>query len=50
MDILISDDTWQIVQGSFDACAIQEITVKGREQPVMTHAVLGLRGEKPVST
>ena len=27
---------------------MKEITVKGREQPVMTYEVLGLKGEPPL--
>jgi len=32
------------VKDRVDARAVKEITVKGREQPVMTYEVLGLKG------
>ncbi len=43
--VLISDDTYQLVKDHIDARAVKEITVKGREKPVMTYEVLGLKGE-----
>jgi adenylate cyclase len=43
--VLISDDTYQLVKEHIEARAVKEITVKGREQPVMTYEVLGLKGE-----
>jgi adenylate cyclase len=43
--VLISDDTYQFVKDHIEARAVKEITVKGREKPVMTYEVLGIRGE-----
>jgi adenylate cyclase len=43
--VLISNDTYQLVKDHIDARAVKEITVKGREKPVMTYEVLGLKGE-----
>ncbi len=43
--VLISEDTYALVKDHVDARAVKEITVKGREKPVMTYEVLGLRGE-----
>jgi len=45
--VLISDDTYQLVKEHIEARAVKEITVKGRQQPVMTWEVLGLKGEAP---
>jgi adenylate cyclase len=43
--VLISDDTYQLVKEHIEAKPVKEITVKGREKPVMTYEVLGLKGE-----
>ncbi|HEY2367683.1 MAG TPA: adenylate/guanylate cyclase domain-containing protein [Polyangiaceae bacterium] len=43
--VLISEDTYALVKDHVDARAVKEITVKGREKPVMTYEVLGLKGE-----
>jgi len=43
--VLISEDTYVLVKDHIDARAVKEITVKGREKPVMTYEVLGLKGE-----
>ncbi|HSQ65917.1 MAG TPA: adenylate/guanylate cyclase domain-containing protein, partial [Polyangiaceae bacterium] len=43
--VLISDDTYQLVKDHIEARAVKEITVKGRQQAVMTWEVLGLKGE-----
>jgi adenylate cyclase len=45
--VLISDDTYQLVKDHIEARAVKEITVKGREKPVMTWEVLGMQGEPP---
>ena len=45
--ILISDDTYELVKDHVEARAVKEITVKGREKPVMTYEILGLTGEPP---
>ncbi|HEY1954589.1 MAG TPA: adenylate/guanylate cyclase domain-containing protein [Polyangiaceae bacterium] len=41
--VLISQDTYDLVKDRIEARAVKEITVKGREQPVMTYEVLGLK-------
>jgi adenylate cyclase len=43
--VLISEDTYVLVKDHVDVRAVKEITVKGREKPVMTYEVLGLKGE-----
>jgi adenylate cyclase len=43
--VLISQDTYDLVKDHIDARAVKEITVKGREKPVMTWEVLGMKGE-----
>ncbi len=47
-NILISDDTFELTKGIVDARRIGEITVKGRQQPVLMYEVMGLKGEPPV--
>ena len=42
VDVLISEDTFKLVEGTCVARAIREITVKGRAQPVMTYEVTAL--------
>jgi adenylate cyclase len=49
VDILISDDTYELVKDEIDAKPVREIQVKGRAKPVMTYEVLGIRGEKPLA-
>ena len=39
VNILISEDTYNLVKDTCKAHAVKEITVKGRKQPVMTYAV-----------
>ena len=46
-DVLISDDTLAMIGDAFVTRAVREITVKGRERPVMVHEVLGFREEAP---
>jgi adenylate cyclase len=40
--VLVSDDTYRLVKDHVRARAVKEITVKGREKPVMTYEILGL--------
>jgi adenylate cyclase len=47
--VLMSADTWALVQGKIDARPVREITVKGRVQPVMTYEVLGIIGEASIN-
>ncbi len=49
-DVLISEDTWERVKDAVNAEPMKELTVKGRNQPVMTYQVLGLKGEPPVDS
>jgi adenylate cyclase len=42
--VLISQDTYDLVKDHFELRQVKEITVKGREQPVMTYEVVGLKG------
>lgn len=41
--VLISQDTYELVKDHFELRPVKEITVKGREQPVMTYEVLGAK-------
>jgi adenylate cyclase len=45
VDVLVSQDTYDLVKDVVVARPVKEITVKGRAQPVMTYAILGLVGE-----
>jgi len=45
VNVLISEDTYELTKHVIEARAVKEITVKGRKQPVMTYEVLGLKGE-----
>jgi adenylate cyclase len=46
VNVLISDDTYELTKHAIEARPVREITVKGRKQPVMTYEVLGLSGEE----
>ena len=39
------EDTYAAVKDEIDARPVRELTVKGREKPVMTYEVLGIKGE-----
>jgi len=43
VDILISEDTYALVKDAIEARAMKEVTVKGRQKPVMTYEVVGLK-------
>ncbi len=43
--VLISDETYATSKEAIEVRPMREITVKGRNQPVMTYEVLGLAGE-----
>jgi len=45
VNVLISDDTYQLTKHVVEARPVREITVKGRKAPVMTYEVLGIKGE-----
>jgi len=48
VNVLISEDTYELTKHMVEARAVKEITVKGRAAPVMTYEVLGLKGEPPL--
>ncbi|HEY8039772.1 MAG TPA: adenylate/guanylate cyclase domain-containing protein, partial [Polyangiaceae bacterium] len=48
VNVLISEDTYELTKQVVEARAVREITVKGRKAPVMTYEVLGLKGEAPL--
>jgi adenylate cyclase len=43
--VLVSEDTYQLVKDQIETRPVKEIHVKGREAPVMTYEVLGLKGK-----
>jgi adenylate cyclase len=43
VDVLISEDTYELVKNTCETRPIGQITVKGRVEPVMTYAVRNLR-------
>jgi adenylate cyclase len=45
VNVLISEDTYELTKHVVEARAVREITVKGRRAPVMTYEVLGIQGE-----
>ncbi|MGH7293694.1 MAG: adenylate/guanylate cyclase domain-containing protein, partial [Polyangiaceae bacterium] len=45
VNVLISDDTYQLTKDLIEVRPMKEIYVKGRAAPVMTYEVLGLKGE-----
>ena len=45
-DILIAEDTWNLVQNNFITEEMPPVTVKGKEQPVRLFAVINLAGNK----
>ncbi|HEY6463059.1 MAG TPA: adenylate/guanylate cyclase domain-containing protein, partial [Polyangiaceae bacterium] len=45
VNVLVSEDTYQLTKDMVEARPVKEITVKGRAAPVMTYEVLGIRGE-----
>jgi adenylate cyclase len=45
VNVLISQDTYEVTKSAVETRAVREIVVKGRKQPVMTYEVLGLVGE-----
>jgi adenylate cyclase len=42
--VLMSQDTYEATQSAVESRQVREITVKGRNRPVMTYEVLGLVG------
>ena len=49
VNVLISEDTYELTKDVITTKQVREITVKGRKQPVMTYEVLGLTGEEPLA-
>ncbi len=47
VDVLISEDTFQMAKDVIEVRAVREITVKGRARSIMAYEVLGLKGEVP---
>lgn len=50
VNVLISDDTYELTKDVIEARPVKEIHVKGRAKPVMTYEVLGLKGEALLPT
>jgi adenylate cyclase len=50
VDVLISEQTYELTKHVVMARAVREITVKGREQRVVAYEVLGLKGEPPLAS
>jgi class 3 adenylate cyclase len=48
VDVLISEDTYELTKQVLEARPVREITVKGREKAVKSYEVLGLKGEPPI--
>jgi adenylate cyclase len=48
VDVLISEDTFELTRHVIEARPVRELTVKGRAKPVMTYEVLGLKSEEHV--
>jgi adenylate cyclase len=48
VNVLVSDDTYELTKHMALYRPVKEITVKGRKAPVMTYEVLGLKGEAPL--
>jgi adenylate cyclase len=46
VDVLISEDTFELTRHVIETRPVREITVKGRAKPVMTYEVLGLKSEE----
>jgi adenylate cyclase len=49
VNVLISEDTYELTKHVVEVRAMREITVKGRRRPVMTYEVLGLKGEELIA-
>jgi adenylate cyclase len=50
VNVLISEDTFELTKDVIEVRPVREITVKGRAQPVMTYEVLGLKAEPAASS
>jgi adenylate cyclase len=49
VNVLISEETYELTKDVVTTRQVREITVKGRKQPVMTYEILGITGEEPLS-
>ncbi len=45
VNVLISEDTYELTKHAIEARAVKQIHVKGRAKPVMTYEVIGMKGE-----
>jgi adenylate cyclase len=45
VNVLISEDTYELTKDHIEARPVKQIHVKGREKPVMTYEVIGVHGE-----
>ena len=50
VNVLISEDTYNLVKDHVQTRAVKEILVKGKTKPVMTYEVLGMIGEDPLDS
>ncbi len=50
VNVLVSEDTYELTKEIADFRPVREITVKGRKAPVMTYEVVGLKGEPPLES
>jgi adenylate cyclase len=50
VNVLVSEDTYELTKHIADFRPVKEITVKGRKAPVMTYEVTGLKGEPPLES
>ncbi|GAC1545584.1 MAG: hypothetical protein NVS3B10_09650 [Polyangiales bacterium] len=50
VNVLISEDTYQLVKHAIRTRPVKEITVKGKTRPVMTYEVLGMADEEPLES
>jgi adenylate cyclase len=48
VNVLVSEDTYELTKHIAEYRPVKEITVKGRKAPVMTYEVIGLKGESPL--
>jgi adenylate cyclase len=48
VNVLVSEDTYELTKHIAEYRPVKEITVKGRKAPVMTYEVVGLKGESPL--
>jgi adenylate cyclase len=45
VNVLISEDTYELTKNEIEARPVKQIHVKGRAAPVMTYEVMGMKGE-----